>query len=101
MSKADRTVETLITEMFWLISAAQRNGMSGHDAIVSGVRPFMSRLLESEVAAEMGERVRQDLKKLCVEYFNHSGRDTHGLDYTTIIGHGLEQIALKESEAGK
>ena len=48
MSNPNRTVDTLTTEVFALISTAQRNGMTSTDAITVGIQPFLTRLLELE-----------------------------------------------------
>jgi hypothetical protein len=50
-TQTPRTLESLTTELFALISTAQRNGMTSTDAIAAGARPFLTRLLELEPTA--------------------------------------------------
>ena len=92
MSKADRTVETLITEMFGLISTAQRNGMSGHDAIVCGTRPFLERLLKLEAGESQVIQERDDAEEaLSQAYYLVTGRSP---EWSNIFGNkeALEEI---------
>lgn len=52
MSDLLKTVERMETELFELISTAQRNGLSPSMAIAVGVKPFLERIIELEKPRE-------------------------------------------------